>query len=150
MFSSLHTNSAAGVITRLIDMGVLPFQVAATLRLSIAQRLVRRLCPQVPQPNGRSPRRGADARPPAARRGTTVYDPGHCDACEQRGFRGRLGIFEMLPISDDLAQRIVGRCDEVEILKYMAEKKIPRLFDDALEKLIAGGTSYSEVIGVPR
>ena len=149
VFSSLHANSAAGVITRLIDMGVLPFQVAATLRLSIAQRLLRRLCPKCRVERkltvGEAQTLG---RPQLA--GTTVYDPGHCEACEQRGFRGRLGIFELLPISDDLAQRIVGRCDEVEIQKYMAEKKIPRLFDDALEKFIAGGTSYSEIIGVPR
>ena len=149
VFSSLHANSAAGVITRLIDMGVLPFQVAATLRLSIAQRLLRRLCEKCRVERkltaGEAQTLG---RPQLA--GTVVFDPGRCEACDQRGFRGRLGIFELLPITDDLAQRIVGRCDEVEILKYMAEKKIPRLFDDAMDKFIAGGTSYGEVIGVPR
>jgi len=149
VFSSLHTNSAAGVITRLIDMGVQPYQVAATLRLCIAQRLLRRLCPQC---KTQRPLTSVEAhklgQPELA--GTMIFDPGRCTACNERGHRGRTGIFEMLPVEDDLAEKIVSRCDELQLMRYMDEHKIPRLFDDAIEKLLAGATSYSEVLTVPR
>src|SRR6185436_5775904 len=88
VFSSIHTNSAAGVVTRLIDMGLEPFQVAATVRLCIAQRLARRLCPEC-----RRPRRltGGEAaavgRPDAAN--ATVYDSKGCARCNGRGYSGR-------------------------------------------------------------
>jgi type II secretory ATPase GspE/PulE/Tfp pilus assembly ATPase PilB-like protein len=147
VFSSLHTNSAAGVITRLIDMGVQPFQVAATLKLCIAQRLVRRLCQQCRQPR---PLSGVEAeslgRPQLI--GTTIYEPGRCAACNERGFRGRVGIFEMLPLEDDLPSRIVAGCDETSLLGYMCEKKIPRLRDDATDKLVAGLACFEDIVPI--
>ncbi len=105
VFSSLHTNSAAGVITRLIDMGILPFLVAATVRLSIAQRLVRRLCPKCRKQRELTLKEAeALGRPQLA--GAPAYDPGRCAACAERGFRGRVGLFELLPID-----RAPGRQD---------------------------------------
>jgi type II secretory ATPase GspE/PulE/Tfp pilus assembly ATPase PilB-like protein len=147
VFSSLHTNSAAGVITRLIDMGVLPYQVAATLRLCVAQRLVRKLCPQCRQKRALTNVEAAALGQPKLV-GATVYEPGRCTACNERGFKGRVGIFEMLPVEEDVASQIVAGCDETSLLKLMRERGIPRLRDDAVEKLLAGHACYSDMVGV--
>ncbi len=147
VFSSLHTNSAAGVITRLIDMGVLRFQVAATVRLCVAQRLVRRLCPRCRRPRTLTSIEAQTIGRPGLE-GTTVYEPGRCTECNGRGFHGRIGLFEMLPIQDDLAANIVAGSDEGEILRYMEQQKIPRLKDDGVEKLLAGDSSFSEIVSV--
>jgi type II secretory ATPase GspE/PulE/Tfp pilus assembly ATPase PilB-like protein len=147
VFSSIHTNSAAGVITRLIDMGLEPFQVAATVRLCIAQRLARKLCPEC-----RRPRRltaaeaGAVGRPDAAN--ATVYEPKGCPKCNGRGYKGRVGLFELLPIDEDLARKIVETGNEGDISRLAREKKIPGLRDDAAAKLIGGMTSFDEIIAV--
>jgi type II secretory ATPase GspE/PulE/Tfp pilus assembly ATPase PilB-like protein len=147
VFSSIHTNSAAGVVTRLIDMGLEPFQVAATVRLCIAQRLARRLCTECRRPRKLSaPEAAAIGRPDAA--GATVYDPGACEKCNRRGYRGRIGIFEVLPIDDDLSRRIVEGASEAEIARRARERKIPSLRDDAASKLLAGTTSFDEIVAV--
>ncbi len=145
VFSSLHTNSAAGVITRLIDMGVQPFQVAATLRLSVAQRLVKRLCSQCRKPRNITAVEAASLGAPHIE-GSIIYEPGKCELCGERGFRGRVGIFEMLAIDEELTRRIVEKCDEVEVSDYMRDHKIPRLKEDAVDKLLAGATSLGEIL----
>jgi type II secretory ATPase GspE/PulE/Tfp pilus assembly ATPase PilB-like protein len=147
VFSSIHTNSAAGVITRLIDMGLQPFQVAATLRLCIAQRLARRLCSKCRKPRKLAAAEAAAiGRPDSA--GATVYEPGACDRCNERGYQGRIGLFELLPLDDELARRIVDGADEVQIMRYAREKKIPGLRDDAATKLLGGVTSFDEIMAV--
>jgi type II secretory ATPase GspE/PulE/Tfp pilus assembly ATPase PilB-like protein len=128
-------------------MGVLPYQVAATVRLCVAQRLVRKLCVKCRQPRTLTALEAQMlARPDLA--GAGVFEPGRCEACEGRGFRGRIGLFELLPVDDDLAARIVAGCDEGAILRYMAEKNIPRLRDDGAQKMLAGETSFSELMAV--
>ncbi len=145
VFSSLHANSAAGVITRLIDMGILPFQVAATLRLCIAQRLVRKLCPNCRKPRPLTSVEAHGLGQPELT-GTTVFDPGRCEGCQRRGFRGRVGLFELLPVDEQLSAKIVSGGDEGELQRHMQETNIPRLRDDAREKVLAGTTSFSEVV----
>jgi type II secretory ATPase GspE/PulE/Tfp pilus assembly ATPase PilB-like protein len=147
VFSSIHTNSAAGVVTRFIDMGLQPYQVAATLKLCIAQRLVKRLCLHCRRPRDLTAAESkVIGRPGAA--GTRIYEPKGCPLCKERGYRGRLGVFEMLPIDDDLARLIVEGCDEGSLNRRARERKIPSLRDDAAEKLLAGLTSYAELVGV--
>jgi general secretion pathway protein E len=147
VFSSIHTNSAAGVVTRFIDMGLQPYQVAATLKLCIAQRLVRRLCVHCREPRELTASEAAViGRPGAA--GTKIYEPKGCPICSERGYRGRVGIFELLPIDDDLARIIVSGCDEGSLVRRARERKIPSLRDDAAEKLLAGQTSYAELVTV--
>jgi type II secretory ATPase GspE/PulE/Tfp pilus assembly ATPase PilB-like protein len=147
VFSSIHTNSAAGVITRFIDMGVQPYQVAATLKLCIAQRLVRKLCQHCRAPREiTAAEAGVIGRPGAA--GSKIYEPKGCPLCSDRGYRGRLGVFELLPLDDDIAHRVVEGCDEGVIQKMAREKKIPSLRDDAALKLLAGLTSYKELVTV--
>jgi type II secretory ATPase GspE/PulE/Tfp pilus assembly ATPase PilB-like protein len=147
VFSSIHTNSAAGVVTRLIDMGLEPFQVAATVRLCIAQRLARRLCQNCRKPHKLTAAEAAAVgRPDAA--GATVYEPGGCERCNGRGYRGRIGLFELLPIDEDLSRRIVEGANEGEIIRRARERKIPGLRDDAAAKLLAGTTAFDEIIAV--
>jgi type II secretory ATPase GspE/PulE/Tfp pilus assembly ATPase PilB-like protein len=148
VFSSIHTNSASGVITRLVDMGLQRFQVAATVRLCIAQRLARRLCPDCRRPRQLAAAEAAAVgRPDAA--GAKIYDPGAgCERCNHRGYQGRVGLFELLPIDEDLARRIVDGANEVEIASRARERKIPGLRDDAAMKLLAGVTSFDEIVAV--
>ncbi len=147
VLSSLHTNSAAGVITRMLDMGIQPYQVVATLRLCIAQRLIRRLCPDCRKPRNLTPNEAKVIGRPQAE-GAKIYDPGGCEKCNNRGYRGRIGLFELLPITQELARRIIDDCTEVEISDYAREQKIPSIRDDAAQKLLAGVTSYQELVGV--
>jgi type II secretory ATPase GspE/PulE/Tfp pilus assembly ATPase PilB-like protein len=147
VFSSIHTNSAAGVVTRMIDMGLEPFQVAATLRLCIAQRLARRLCPAC-----RKARQLTAGEAAAVGRAdavnATVYEPGGCEKCNGRGYKGRVGLFELLPIDEDMARVIVEGKNEGDIMRRARERKIPGIRDDAAAKLLAGVTSFDEIIAV--
>ncbi len=145
VLSSLHTNSAAGVITRLVDMGIEPFLVAATLRLCVAQRLVRRLCPDCHQARELTQIEAANlGRPDVA--GAKVYEPRACNQCGKRGFRGRIGIFEMLPIDLGLERLIVEGANEVELSEYAREKKLLSLASDAVDKLLAGAICLGDLI----
>lgn len=145
VFSTLHTNSAASVLTRLSDMGVDRYLTAATVRLAVAQRLVRRLCTHCRRERELTV---AEARslefPDAA--GMTVYDAQGCMYCANRGYVGRLGLFELLPVDEDLAKAIAAGAEEAEIIGLARERKIPRLVDDALEKLSNGQTTVREVL----
>ena len=145
VFSSLHTNSAAGVITRLVDMGIEPFLVAATLRLCISQRLVRRLCPACHQGRTLTEIEAENiGRSEVA--GATVYEPRACNKCGNRGFKGRIGVFEMLPVDTGLERLIVEGANEVELDEYARDRQIPSLLDDAIDKLLAGAICLSDLI----
>jgi type IV pilus assembly protein PilB len=145
VFSTLHTNSAASVITRLADMGIERFLIGATVRLCVAQRLVRRLCAHC-----RRPRPLTTAEAVALNRlsaeGATVYEPVGCLYCANRGYAGRLGLFELFPTDEELARRIAQGCDEAELLQEMRARQIGTLLDDAIEKLFTGETSVKEVL----
>jgi type II secretory ATPase GspE/PulE/Tfp pilus assembly ATPase PilB-like protein len=145
VFSSLHTNSASGVITRLVDMGIEPFLVAATLKLCVAQRLLRRLCPDCHQ--GRQLTEiEAESIGRSEIAGATVYEPRACKKCGNRGFRGRVGTFEMLPIDPGLERLIVEGAKEQELDEYARDHQVPSLLDDAVEKLLKGVICLSDLI----
>ena len=145
VFSTLHTNSAASAVTRLRDMGVDDFLIAATLRMAVAQRLVRRLCPRCRKPRALTLAEAALlGRPDDA--GVTVYDRGGCMYCANRGFVGRVGLFEMLPVDETLSRRIVEGADEGGLLSELRVRGTPRLVDDALEKLRDGVTTLDEAL----
>ena len=144
VFSTLHTNSAAGAVTRLADMGVERYLIASTLRLTIAQRLVRRLCPRC-----RSARELTQFeartlnRPETA--GRQVFEPVGCLYCGGRGYVGRLALFEFLPLDESWSTIIARGGDEGELIAEMKARHLPTLVDDALGKLAAGDTSFSEI-----
>ena len=145
VFSTLHTNDAAGAITRLRDMGVPLYLISATLRLVMAQRLVRRLCDRcskiVPCPAGE-----AQAIGRADLEGRSVYEPAGCMYCGGKGYSGRLALFEALPNDTTLAQMIAAGSDETDYKAHMLDQGLPGLADDAAEKLLTGQTSVAEVL----
>jgi type II secretory ATPase GspE/PulE/Tfp pilus assembly ATPase PilB-like protein len=145
VLATLHTNSAASAVTRLVDMGADRYLVAATLRLSVAQRLVRRLCPycRVPAQLGANAAR-ALGKPDAA--GTPIFDASGCVYCAGRGYSGRAGVFELLPIGEELAQSINESASEVELMRRARSQGVATIQDDALAKLAAGVTSLREVL----
>ena len=145
VISSLHTNSAAGAVTRLVDMGVDAFLVAATLRLCAAQRLLRRLCPKC---RVRRPLTAAEARALARPEieGVEVYDAGGCKDCRERGYCGRVGVFEILPITLEMQRMITDRAGEVALTKAALEQGGQTMRDDAVDKLLTGQTSFVEVL----
>ncbi|BCX82754.1 type IV pilus assembly protein PilB [Methylomarinovum caldicuralii] len=147
VLSTLHTNSAPATLTRLIDMGLEPYLVAASVRLAIAQRLVRRLCRhcRIPRP---LTRREAEVfqRPELA--GQEVYEGAGCIYCGGRGYNGRLAVYEMLPIDAEWARGIAEGAGEAEVIQWMQEAGVPFLVDDVLDKVLAGKTSVSEAMGI--
>lgn len=146
VLSTLHTNCAASAITRLVDMQVPPYLVGATLRLSVAQRLVRRLCRHC-----RSPRKLAAEEARAlgqpALAGRTVYEPTGCLYCANRGYAGRVGMFELVSLDETLARRVAEGASEAAVREHLQAQKTPRLMDDAVEKLLGGATTFREVLG---
>jgi len=145
VLSTLHTNSAAGVVPRLIDMGVKPFMVAATLRLAVAQRLVRQLCPKC-----RTPARLSAAQanclgvPDFA--GREIFEPVGCIYCAGKGFVGRTALFEMLRGGQKLADHVSIGATEGDFVDHMRETKQTLLLDDGIHKILSGATTAQEVI----
>jgi len=145
VFSTLHTNSATGAVTRLIDMGVPAYLVAATLRLSAAQRLVRRLCGNCRKALALDVQ-DAIALERHDHAGATIYTPGGCAYCSGRGYLGRTGIYEMLAVDDELADLIVANAPETRIREAALRKGMQTLRHDAADKVLAGVTSLAEVM----
>jgi type II secretory ATPase GspE/PulE/Tfp pilus assembly ATPase PilB-like protein len=147
VLSTLHTNSAASVITRLRDMGVEPYLVAATLRMCVAQRLVRRLCMH---PGCRSSRPLTQAEAVAFNRpeatGQPVYEPGGCVYCAGRGYSGRIGIFELLPCNEEISARIALRATEADVQALAKANGAAALRDDAAAKALAGLVTCREAL----
>ena len=145
VLSTLHTNSAAGAVTRLADMGLESFMSAATLRLSAAQRLVRKLCTHCRKPR---PLTDAEALALGCREaaGKPVFEPGACAYCAGRGWVGRIGLFELLPIDSSFAEMIVKKASEATLIGAMKERKIALLIDDAREKIFSGETTVKEAL----
>jgi type IV pilus assembly protein PilB len=145
VFSTLHTNSAPGAVTRLIDMGVPAYLVAATLRLSAAQRLVRRLCQHCRVARQMTPGEAVALGIPHAA-GETIYDPEGCAYCSGRGYAGRMGIYEMMAPDDELSDLIVSGASEARVRELARSKGMRTLRTDAAEKVLAGTTSVAEAM----
>lgn len=141
VLTTLHTTTAAGSIPRLIDMGAEPFVLASSMHLVISQRLVRLLCPKckaaIEVPDGIRQRHGLGSDP--------LYGPKGCVECRQTGYRGRLGIFEFLPVDERLAPAIYERRPAEEIQRVSGR---PTMFDDGIAKVRAGLTSLDELLRV--
>ena len=145
VLSTLHTNSAVGVVSRLVDMGVERFLVAATLQLSVAQRLVRKLCPHCRRERPMNAVEAAALRCPDLA-GSSVFDPQGCVYCAGRGYSGRLALFEMLNCSERIAAQIASGVDEHELWATAQDARRSSLSDDGIAKLLSGQTSVREVI----
>jgi general secretion pathway protein E len=148
VFSTLHTNSAVGAVTRLRDMGVEPFLLSSSLIGVLAQRLVRVLCENCKEPytasTGDCELIGVDpANPP------TLYRAVGCTACNQLGYRGRTGIYELVEIDDEMRTRIHDG-DGEQKLEACARKHSPSMRQDGWRRVLAGVTTLEEVVRVSR
>ena len=132
-------------IDRLIDMGVARYLVAATTRLTVAQRLVRRSCTHCRQPRQLTEEEALRLGNPDAA-GRTVYEPKGCMYCANKGFIGRVGLFEMVSMDEALARHVADGAGEPEIVEEMRRRKTARLTDDALEKLCTGESTLAEIL----
>lgn len=141
VLSTVHTNSAWGIVSRLIDMGVPSFLLASTLNLAVAQRLVRLLCP-VCKKKPAKPYKNIDKTINSGKH-RNIFEPVGCNECYYTGYKGRTAIYEVIPIDDRLAGEI--RSEKAETTELLKQKGILRLRDSALELLCKGLTSLEEV-----
>lgn len=151
ILSTLHTNDAAGAITRLIDMGVEPFLVASSLILSSAQRLMRKICENCKEEMEILPgvlERLGISNKELAKRGVKVFYKGKgCARCNDTGYYGRIGILESLLIDDAVRTMIMKKTSSDQIKEYaIKEKHMMTLRDNALENCIMGTTTLEEVL----
>jgi type IV pilus assembly protein PilB len=148
VFSSLHTNDSFSAVPRLIDLGVEPFLLPATLHVVIAQRLVRRLCrvcrEPVPDPHAHL---AAFDIPAPAGEDLRLWKPKGCPECRQQGYRGRVAIFEVLVVDESFHSLLYAA--DVEKIKALArDKGMTLLYEDGLRRAFCGDTSIEEVFRV--
>lgn len=145
VFSTLHTNDAAGAFPRLIDMGVEPFLIASAVAGVMGQRLCRRLCPncmkEVPLDMKYYTLNYAPEK-------NTVFEPNGCDACSRTGYKGRRALFEVLEVDEDIEGAIVRRENATEIRNRSLAKGMKTLREDGWAKAFRGVTSVKEIMRV--
>lgn len=147
VLSTLHTNDAAGAITRLVDMGIPPFLLASSIGMVVAQRLVRLLCPQCkkpfPLPLETQKELGLPGQPDLV-----IFKPGGCQHCDKTGYRGRVAIYEMLPVTDAIEVLIMEKASSHAIYRQAQLEGLVSLREAGLAKVLAGQTSLDEVLRV--
>src|SRR5579884_1482438 len=148
VFSTLHTNDATGAVTRLLDMGVEAFLISSALEGVLAQRLLRRICPncRAESPVSNTVREQLESISGQKIEGT-FYSGGGCEECRGTGYRGRIGIFELLPITNELRELILQKRSSAE-LKKAARGNMITMHEDALRKAASGVTSLDEILRV--
>jgi len=148
VLSTLHTNTAVGAVTRLQDMGIEPFLLSSSLLGSLAQRLVRVLCDDCKTPYQASASELEMLGLPA-NESCTLYHPNGCEACNNQGYRGRTGIYELVLVDDTLRQLIHDRAGELELNRH-ARTLTSGIREDGWRKVLDGHTSVEEVLRVTR
>jgi type IV pilus assembly protein PilB len=147
VLSTLHTNDAPSAIARLVDIGVKPFLVSSSVRAVLAQRLVRRLCPHCKAPSELSEYElGALQIEPGQIRQSSVMRPVGCDRCRGRGYRGRMGIFEMFLVDDEVRNMINNNASTIALRQRARELGMRTLREDGVRKVLSGMTTAEEVI----
>ena len=148
VLSTLHTNDAPGAVARLIEMGVEPFLVASAVDCVVAQRLARRLCEHCKKEvvlEGRVVRaNGFDI----AGDEVHAFEPGGCSRCGGSGYKGRIGLYEVMAISDEIRGLAVARASAEAIAEVATAAGMRRLRDEGIEKALSGLTSFAELARV--
>jgi type IV pilus assembly protein PilB len=145
VLSTLHTNDALAAVNRLQDMGIEPFLLATTIRMLVAQRLIRRLCQKCRQPYACD---RETAQRFAMQVGETLFRPKGCNECRETGYRGRVGVFEAIRITNRMANLIQARTPLSDLRRAATEQGMKPLADSALEKVRQGITSLAEALSV--
>ncbi len=148
VFSTLHTNDAASAVTRLIDMGIEPFLVSSSVRAIIAQRLVRTICPHCRQPytpkNSQLREWGLEILPGE----TVLYKAKGCSQCLDTGYKGRTGVYEFLPMDEELASLILQTSDANQIRIAAVNKGMRSLRQSGMDLAARGETTVSEIVRI--
>jgi type II secretory ATPase GspE/PulE/Tfp pilus assembly ATPase PilB-like protein len=154
VFSTLHTNDAPGAITRLVDMGIEPFLVASAIELVIAQRLVRRLCPECTRPEPVAKIKLLESlailgcNPSEAETVTSLKAPVGCDRCRGTGYRGRIGLFEIFRLNEDMQAMVMSRESTRTLAQSARDHGMRTLGQSGWDKVKAGHTTLEEVLRV--
>ena len=147
VFSTLHTNDAPSTVTRLKDMGVAPFMITATVEAILAQRLVRRICAEcreeVGLPDGLCAELGID---PSKYKGKTFYRGAGCSSCNNTGYKGRVGLFELMIMDDELREMIMENANTDDLRSAAQAKGMRALRDIGIKFAFDGTTSAEEII----
>jgi len=146
VLSTVHTNTAAATITRLINMGIEPFLIASTLIMVVSQRLLRVLCPHCREAYEPPPELFAKTRIDPASLGGTLYRGRGCQECHNSGYKNRVGIFEVMPVTPAIRRLIIQRSTTGKIEEKAIEEGMVTLRDAALLKLRAGITDLTEAL----
>ncbi|MFO8183813.1 MAG: type IV-A pilus assembly ATPase PilB [Candidatus Aegiribacteria sp.] len=147
VLSTTHTNDAPSTINRLIDIGTEPFMLSTSIVCIASQRLIRKICSKCKTPVSIPDDAFVDAGiDPARFKGVEIYTGTGCSFCNNTGYKGRVGIFEVMQIDDDIRQLIESDANSIEIEKTALEKGMVNLREAALRKLEAGLTSFDEVL----
>jgi general secretion pathway protein E/type IV pilus assembly protein PilB len=149
VFSTLHTNDAPSAVARLVDIGVQPFLVSSAVRAILAQRLCRKICPNCKQPyemtEGEMEALGIDSTQLAE---ASVSKGVGCETCKHLGYKGRMGIFEIFLIDDEVRHMVNNKATTVELRKRAREMGMRTLREDGIRKVLSGMTTAEEVIAV--
>ncbi len=149
VLSTLHTNDAPSAVTRLVEMGIEPFLVGSALDCIVAQRLCRCLCPRCKEEYVPNRTELAQLRFTMPEDGPTrLYRPVGCAACAKTGYRGRMALHEVLPVTHEIEKLAVHRAATEEIARTAREQGMTTLRDDGWQKVLAGRTSVEEVLRV--
>ncbi len=149
VLSTLHTNNAPASITRLLDMGVEPYLIASSVNIIMAQRLVRRLCEVCKKPY--TPTKDmleSIGLTEKIAKNITFYQAIGCDECNKTGYKGRLAIFEVMPMSDHIAHLTMERADTGQVRKQALAEGMTTLLDDGVRRIKEGVTTIDEVLSV--
>ena len=148
VFSTLHTNNAPATLSRMLNMGVAPFNIASSVNLIMAQRLVRRLC-SCKAPAERPPEQAlkkAGFSDEDLAKDWIFYRPVGCDRCKGKGYKGRAGVYEIMPISEELQRIIMTNGNEVDISHQALKEGLVDLRHAGLLKVMAGITTLDEIL----
>ena len=147
VFSTLHTNDAPSAVARLADIGVKPFLIASAVRGVLAQRLVRKLCPVCKAPSELTEKEMRALSLDASRMAdASIYGPVGCEKCRGGGFKGRMGIFELFLVDDEVRQMINTGLTSTQLRRRARELGMRTLREDGIRKVLAGLTSGGEVV----
>lgn len=147
VLSTLHTNDAPSAIARLVDIGIKPFLVSTSIRSAMAQRLVRRLCPNCKEPTELTEYEARTLNMDATQLSTaTPMKPVGCDNCRGKGFKGRMGIFEVFIIDDEVRHMVNNNASTIALRQRARELGMRTLREDGVRKVLAGMTTAEEVI----
>jgi len=141
--STIHTNDSAGAIARLMDMGIEPFLISSSVIGILAQRLARRICSRC-----KIPKQPTEEEIKVLKLGENdiIYEGKGCEACRHTGYRGRIGIFELLMVDDEIRSMIVDKVPANVIRETAVKKGMRTLWEDAKLKVRNGITTYSEIL----